>query len=67
MTRSTLSKTILSPYRFDACESSITDRPLFAQAGNVKCTRFRSGGISIGTILSSILMRLWTCAALVAW
>ena len=35
--------------------------------GNVKWTRLRSGGISIGTILSSILIRLCTCAALVAW
>ena len=49
-----------------SCRSS-TVRPLFAQAGNEKWTRFRSGGISIGTILSSILIRLCTCAALVAW
>ena len=42
-------------------------RPLFAHAGNVKWTRLRSGGISMGTILSIILIRLWTCAALVAW
>ena len=35
-------------------------------AWRVMWTRFRSGGISIGRILSSILIRLWTCAALVA-
>ena len=36
-------------------------------SGNVKWIRFRSGGTSIGTTFSSSLMRLCTCAALVAW
>ena len=46
------------PYAFRTSRRSRTVRPLFAQSGNEKCTRFRSGGISIGTILSSILIRL---------
>ena len=45
---------------------SNTMRPLFAQVGNVKWMRLRSGGTSMGTTLSSILMRLWTCDAFVA-
>jgi len=40
--------------------------PIAVVDGKVKCTRLRSGGTSIGTIRSSILMRLWTCAAFVA-
>ena len=59
--------TTWSPYALRTCAISITVRPLLGHAGNVKCTRLRSGGTSIGTILSSILMRLCTCAAFVAW
>ena len=60
------SKTTSGPYAFRTCFNSSTVRPLFGAAGNVKCTFLRSGGTSIGTTFSSILMRLWTCAAFVA-
>ena len=54
-------------YAFRTCFSSSTVRPLLAQVGNVKWMRLRSGGTSIGTTFSSSLIRLCTCAALVAW
>ncbi len=55
------------PDRGERVEGHNVVMQYFAQAGKVKRTRLRSAGISIGTILSSILIRLWTCAALVAW
>ena len=60
------SNTRTSPYAFATSRSSTTVLPLFALAGNLKCTRLRAAGTSIGVIFSSILTRLWTCFALVA-
>ena len=59
--------TTLSPYALRTCRKSSTARPLFGAAGNLKRTRSRAGGTSMGTTFSSIFMRLCTCAALVAW
>src|SRR5258707_549777 len=56
--------TTRSPYALPACLSSSTVRPLFAHAGKSKWIFFRSGGTSIGTTFSSILIRLCTCDAL---
>ena len=63
----TSSKTVSVPYAFRTSRSSRTARPLLAALGNVKWTRFRSGGTSIGVIFASTLTRLCTCAAFVAW
>ncbi len=60
-------KTTRSPYALRACFSSSTIRPLLAHAGKSKWIFLRSGGTSIGTTFSSILIRLCTCDALVAW
>ena len=59
--------TTLSSYCLRACLISSTIRPLLAVVGKVNRTRLRSGGTSIGTTFSSSLIRLCTCAALVAW
>ena len=67
MCRLTSLNTVSGPYALRTCVSSSTVRPLLAQVGKVKWMRLRSGGTSIGTTFSSILMRLCTCAAFVAW
>ena len=59
-------KTWVAPYALWTPLRSNTIRPLFSQVGKWKCTRFRAGGTSMGTTLSSALIRLCTCAALVA-
>ena len=59
-------KTVRPSYALRTSRRSSTVRPLFAHGGNVKCTRLRSGGISMGTIFSRILMRLCTWDAFVA-